>query len=418
MRPVARRVSFALTFAIFTWQPAVAQVNPANETVADRARPEFDAAGVPFGAFRMFPRVGLGLEHDSNIFADGQTPISDLIYVVSPELQLESNWSTHALDLGANADIARFNDFDGENHVDFRVWMNGRLDINRSSFLRATLRHASLHEGRDSADDRRGLEPTPFDVDSVALSYEMRPGSKRLHARFEGEYDGFDFHDVPGSEGTINNDDRDRQQLRGTMRVGFDALPTNSLYLTASLETTDYDSQFDNDGFERSSRGYEVAVGTALDYSGVTFGEVFVGYLSRAYDDPRYQRIAGFAFGADLAWNVSGLTTVTLSGSRTIEPTTIVNAAGIQATRFRLGVDHELLRNLILSLSWATANEDFRGIDRTDDIETAEFSARYLMNRRAELALGFNHRSRQSTPDDDDLAFSRDIVSLTLEVRL
>jgi hypothetical protein len=400
-------------------QLALSQEIARNETVADRARPELDPIGVPVGGFRLFPQLGLTVGHNDNIFASGIFQVSDVIYVASPELRLRSDWGNHALNLGATADIVSFVDFENEDHNNYRVWLDGRLDINRSSFLRTEAEHLVDHEGRDSADDARGLERTRFVVDSIAVSYRLRPGVRKLNALFEGEYANVDFDDVLGLQGPINNDDRDRTRLRGTVRVGYDALPNNSLFFQASVRSTEYDFQFDDAGFERSSNGYEVAVGTALDYSGVTFGEVFVGYLSLTYDDPRYAKIDGFSFGAEVAWNLSGLTTVTIGGSRTVEPTTLVDAAGILATRYRIGVDHEVLRNLILSLSWSTTNDDFRGIDRVDDIDNMEFRARFLMNRRVEIVLGFDRRDRDTSPDPlDGFSFSRDIYSLTVQVHL
>ncbi len=408
-----------LSIGLLTWRPVWSQDIVRNETVANRARPELDPSGVPMGGFRLYPQLAITLEHNNNIFADGLAVLSDVIYVVSPEFEFRSDWNNHAVDLGAAADISRFTDFEGEDHSDLDVWANGRLDISRSAFLAGSFEHLTRHEGRDSADDVRGEERTRFDVDSIAVSYQLRPGVRKFRAFLEAEVANLDFYDVLGAEGTINNDDRDRRQVSGTMRIGYDALPTNSFFFQASAESTEYDSQFDDAGFERSSNGYEFAVGSTLDYSGVTFGEVFVGYRSRSYDDQRYEKIDGLSFGAEVAWNLSRLTTVTISGSRTVEATTIVDAAGIQATKFRLGVQHELLRNLILSLAWTTSQDDYRGIDRKDDNDVIAFGARYLMNRRVELVLGYAHRRRDTTPDTiDGFAFSRDVYTATIEVHL
>jgi hypothetical protein len=419
MKTIIKCTLVLLTTHILAGQSALSQELARNETVADRARPELDANGVPLGGFRFFPQLGLTVGHNDNIFADGLSSASDVIYVASPEVQLQSDWNNHALDLGIAADVLKFVDFGSEDHTNFRAWLDGRFDINRSSFLRTEAEHAVRHEGRDSADDVRGFERTKYEVDSVAVSYQLRPRVRKLNARFAGEYFKFDFDDVLGPEGPVNNDDRDRDRLIGTMRLGYDVLPNNSLFFQVEAQSTKYDFQFDDAGFERSSNGYEIAVGTALDYSGVTFGEIFVGYLSHAYDDPRYADIDDFSFGAEVAWNVSGLTTVTLGGSRTVEPTTLVPAAGVLSTRFRIGVDHELFRNLILSLSWSNVNDDFRGVDRVDKVDSAEFGARYLMNRNVQITFGFDHTNRDTTPDAlDGFSFSRNIFSLTVEVYL
>lgn len=400
-------------------QFALSQEVARNETVADRDRPELDPSGVSLGGFQLFPQLGLTVGQNDNIFADGLTRRDDVIYVTAPEIRLESDWGTHALDLGVAAEDFRYVDFSTEDHTNFRAWVDGQLDISRSSVLRAGAEHAVRHEGRDSADDVRGLERTRFTVDSVETRYGLRPGVRKFNAGFGVDYLRHDYDNVLGFDGPINNDDRDRKRIRATMRMGYDALPNNSLFFQTSVQSTEYDFQFDDAGFERSSNGYEFAVGTTLDYSGITFGEIFVGYLSHTYDDPRYADIDDFSFGAEVAWNISGLSTLTFGASRTVEPTTVTPAAGVLATMYRIGVDHELLRNLILSLAWSSVNDDFRGIERVDKVENAEFRARYLMNRRVEMVFGFNHTNRDTTPDNfDGFSFSRNIFSLTVEVHL
>jgi hypothetical protein len=409
----------ALTALAASWQSAQAQETARNETVTSRARPELDANGVPLGGFRLFPQLGFTIGHNSNIFADDAIDADDIIYVASPRVELQSNWGRHSLVAGGAAELVRFSDFGNEDHTNSDAWLNGRIDISRASLLRVDAEHAVRHEGRDSANDVRGQERTRFTVDSMTLGYELRPGLSKFSGLIRGEYDRFDFDDVTGPDGPINNDDRDRTRLRGTARLGFDALPNNLLFLQASVEDTQFSDQFDDFGFERSSRGHEVVFGTTLDYSGVTFGELFVGYLSFEFDDARYAAVDGVSFGAEVAWNLTGLTTVTLGGRRTVEPTTLVGASGVLATRYGINVDHELLRNLILGVSWTTLNDDFRGIDRVDEIDTTQFSARYLMNRRVEVTFDFDYTNRKTSPDVlDGFSFSRNIFSLTVEVHL
>ena len=58
--------------------------------------------------------------------------------------------------------------------------------------------------------------------------------------------------------------------------------------------------------------------------------------------------------------------------------------------------------------------EDFDGIDREDNIDTIDFSATYLMNRRARLELAYSHRDRDSDPDTPaGFRYSRGLISLS-----
>ena len=138
-------------------------------------------------------------------------------------------------------------------------------------------------------------------------------------------------------------------------------------------------------------------LGIALDRSGIVYGDFFAGYRTQEFDDARFEDVDGPTFGTDLTWNVTALTTLTALAERVLEDTTIVGVSGIESTRFRLGSDHELRRNLILSLAIETEEEDFQGVDETDDIRGVSFTMRYLMNRRLHLFGGYRTERRSST---------------------
>ena len=278
---------------ILVGQTAVGQEMARNETVANRARPELDALGIHLGGFLLFPELAVSGMRNSNIYADDVDEISDSIYVLSPRVNLKSNWNNHALNFGVDADIYEYRDYSTEDREDYSVWGEGRLDTGRSRFFLGEVSHRRLHEDRGSPDDVRGIEPTAYDRDEIAISYQAPRGQRRLYTQFFGEHRILDFEDTPGATGIINNDDRDRRKMSGTARLGYGLQSTYAVFLQGSAHSVEYDSQFDDSGFERSSTGYEVALGTTLDFSGETFGDIFVGYLSETYDDARFDRIDG-----------------------------------------------------------------------------------------------------------------------------
>ena len=405
--------------SLFVSRTSAGQEVARNETVMNRARPELDALGVRLGAFQLFPEVAVGAGHSDNIYADDVDIISDWIYAVSPVLELRSNWNNHAFSLGADADIFRYKEFDSEDREDYSIWSEVQLDTGRSNFFLGEVSHRRLHEDRASPDDVRGLEPTAYDLDRAAISFEAPHGAQRFHTIVTGEVQRRDFKDTPGAAGNINNDDRDREEISGTARFGYGFHPAYSIFLQGSAHSTDYELQFDDRGFERSSTGYEVAIGTTLDFSGETFGDLFFGYLSETYDDPRFDTIDGPSFGAEIFWNVSGLTTLGISGRREVEPTTTADTAGRDVVRVGVSIDHELLRNMILGLSWDTANEDFWGIDREDRVQSARFSARYMMNRRMGLEFTYRYLRRDTEPlTAGGIEFSRNVFGLSVKGQL
>jgi len=411
--PWLLQAAAALLICVTVSGAAMAQKLERENTVADRARPGLDADGIPLGGFRLFPEVGLGVFHKDNIFATKELEQSDWATVLQPELTLVSESSRHRAAIGARGDIARYNDFDNEDYDDFDIYAKGGFDIGNGR-LEAELRHSDQHEDRTSVDDARGVEPTRFTVDEIDGAYTWKPG--RWITRVDGGYREFEFDDTATLTTPINNSDRDRSVGEIGFRLGREMSPAYALYGEVRGKQIEYDQQFDNDGFERSSDGFRAVAGALLDFSGQTFGEVFVGYMNQEYDDPRFGEQDGPTFGGKITWNITRLTTLIFSGDRRIDSTTIVGAAGIDTTEFGFQADHELLRSLVLSLDITLANEDFNGIDRDDDLTRIMVGGKYFMNRYLNLEFGYIYRDRDTSPKNSggrDFEVSQILVLLT-----
>jgi hypothetical protein len=389
------RACCVLLICITVSGEGMAQQLERENTVADRARPGLDADGMPLGGFRLFPAVGLGLVHNDNVFATKEMQQSDTAALLQPELRLTSESSRHRAAIGAEADFARYSDFDGEDYDDFDIYAEGGLEIGNGR-LEAELRHSDKHEERTSADDARGIEPTEFTLDKIAGSYTWKPG--RWIAKVDGGYRKFEFDDTATLTAPISNADRDRNASELGLRLAREMSPNYALYAEVKAKQIEYDQKFDRNGFERSSDGFSAVVGALLDFSGQTFGEVFAGYLRQDYDDARFGTADGPTFGGKVTWNVTGLTTLIFSGRRGIDSTTIVGASGIETTEFGFRADHELLRSLVLNLELSLGNEDFEGIDRDDDVKSLLLGGKYFMNRYLNLEFGYLYRDRDTSP--------------------
>jgi hypothetical protein len=368
-----------------------------GETVTERARPNLDARGVQIGVFQLFPAVGIDFLYDDNIFADNNIEFDDQITVITPELIFAADWSRAQLELGTDFAIGRYADFDTEDYEDWRVWGDLDVDLGRGQ-LAAEVRHNDFHEQRTSADDSRGIRPTQYTSDFLQLGYRNRIG--HLGIRAELSRRALNFDDTTTLDGPESNRDRDRERDELRIRMGYSRAQKFQPFVETGFTEINFDQKFDNDGFQRSSNGYDIVGGTEIDISGTTFGEIFIGYIQRDFDDERYLRVDGPIFGGEFTWNISGLTTLQLSASRLINTTTIVGAAGITNTGFGLELDHELLRDLILSFDLSVNNEDFEGIDRSDDIFGMGLEGVYLMNRYLQFRFGINYLNRDTSPVD------------------
>lgn len=409
-------VVFPLLLIEIAYGGALAQELPWHETVTTRKRPEVDALGINTGAYRIYPAVGLELVHDDNIFAVNTDEISDLITHIKPRVDLESDWTRNALNLTVNADIAQYKDTSSENYEDYLLGIDGRLDIQKGGYLKGKTGYARKHVDRNSPNDINGIEPTVYNVSSLSVAYQHNPG--RISLRLGSELDRRDYNDVATLSGTKNNDDQDRDELVAVARIGYEMWAQSSVFFRVRYKNVTYDQQFDDNGLQRSSDGNVVEIGIDLPFTGVLFGEIFVGHVTRHYDDSLLDSINLSAGGGALTWQPTRLTTVNVSISQDVSESIVGTSSGIFTTEGKLLVDHELLRNLLLSASLTTSTDDFIGIEREDDYTGFSVGARYLMNRYLHVSLGYVVEDRDSNTPGGANSYSDNALQLAIKGQL
>jgi len=152
----------------------------------------------------------------------------------------------------------------------------------------------------------------------------------------------------------------------------------------------------------------------------VLAGEVYVGYLGQYYRDNQFNDINAMNAGGALTWNATTLTTVNARVARIIQETTTTGASGVLRTTGSLGVDHELLRTLILSGVFTVTNDDYDGVNRRDYYYIGTVGARYLVNRYVYADLSYRHAYRDSSGSADvrDNNYEQNLVRFGLTGQL
>lgn len=386
-----------------------------KQGIADRPRPQYDAVGIRAGGFIIYPDLTFVQMYDDNIFSQESNTTSDFIAIVSPQIQAKSNWSRHELDFSARGDIGRYFDKGSENYEDVLLESLGRYDISRDSNIFGGVSYASRHEDRGSPDDVQGINPTIFETLTPQIGFFQKLG--RFKVRLVGDLHRFDFRDVASSTGLIlNNDDRDRNEYSASGAVAYEIVPAYDAFVRFTYSKINYLSSVDDFGIDRDSHGYEFVAGTAVDITGVIFGNVFVGYRKQKYDDVVLSDISGPGYGADITWNVTGLTTLKFLISRGIEETTLAGGSGLFATRIGGSVDHELLRNLVLNANGSIQFNNYEGINRDDTIYRAAASGRYFLNRNLYVSLAYEFLKRESSTIGQNFTVNTFLIRLETQL--
>jgi hypothetical protein len=272
-----------------------------------------------------------------------------------------------------------------------------------------------LHQFRGSSDETGEIEPTEYDILTGGGSIRHELG--RINLLASGEINVTDYDDnVTGLGVAINGDDRDRDKVLWSGRVGYEIMPGYEAFVRGTYNTVDYDDAVDDAGIDRDSHGYEVVSGLSVDFGGLIFGDFYGGYLSQNIDDPSLNNVKGLTYGAGLTWNPTGLTTVRLDIDRYLRETSLTGAAANKRTDFDLTVDHELLRNLLLQAETRLSQSHFKGLNRDDDLVVISAHANYLMNRRMNLFLGYSFEKEMSDVNTQD--YERNIIRIRFTLKI
>jgi hypothetical protein len=371
-------------------------------SVRDRDRPEYDAPGRRLGTFNLNASLDLAVTSTDNLFAapDGSpSDVDDIIYTVAPTARLESDWSRHMVAIEGGATFRSHADFSNEDADEHYVRGQGRLDIGEATELRGSVRAGHYVSPRTDPDSPFVGDPVEYDrVDTgVGISHQFA----RFRVSADATRNEFDY------DGAQNFRDNEETALRG--RVDAEISPRLGLMLSASTDEREYEN---SPAFDSEGQAY--LVGVTLD-GDLIRGEIAVGGFEREYTGIA-ETFDGVAVSGRLEWYVTQLTTVTLDARRDADDQ-IGATSGLPYVTQEYGarVDHELLRNVILTGAVRMGDRDYETIAREDEYFEAEIGADYMLNRNAVARFRYEYDEVDS-PAYRDYEANRFTLGLTLRL--
>ena len=380
------------------------------ESVLEHPRPDYDPVPMQIGSFEIFPTLELGETYDNNIFVENNSRSEDAVGTIRPIVNVFSNWGRHALAVTTFGDINYYSQHADEDYKNAVLDVTGRYDIEAETWVNGRGGYQRLAESRTSPDAVNGSEPTTFGVGKAGLTFYRGPGLLNMNADYD--YKRFDYDDTPSSLGPIDQSIRDRDEHVMGGKLAYELSGNVKPYVRGAYNIRNYDSNPAHD-----SSGFDAVAGVAMDLGGITSLDLFGGWMEQYYDDfPGKKKVSTPKLGGRLDWNVTGLTSVALEADRTIEETTLENFNSFVQTGGSVTVTHELLRNVLLEGNVAYSHSDFRGnADREDDLVSAGFGGRYLINRSLYTDLFYSWDRRYSTNDPSE--YTRNMITMRVGVR-
>lgn len=399
-----------------------AQEIPAEVGVADRTRPAFEARGFKVGSLLILPTVTGRLEYDDNVLASATGKRGDRIYYVEPEVRIRSNLARHAFDVKAYYHRSFHAKLDTEDASEYGVTGRGVIDVARRTRIRLSGSAERSAENRGSLASFSGSRTrVKYDRYAGSLGLEQEVGDFVLLGR--GEYRRISYMDTTDPLGNpIDLSFRNLKIRTATGQVTYRLRSGTSAFVRVQGERRTYDLRPGDPGFDpftqtdRSAKGLRAEAGIGVELTSLVYGNVRLGYLRQDYADPKLRDVNGLSYGADILWNMSSLTTFKLTAERRVDETSSQTTAGNLRSEFKAGVDHELLRNLILSAEGRYARINPAGLSPRSREYEAKIGARYLMpNRYMELRAGYSFEKRSS--DNAAIRFNSNLVFVALTLK-
>jgi len=387
---------------------------PQGAGVLDRARPEYDAAGLPLSDFILYPTFAAGPTSDDNIFRSAGATASDVFWTLSPRLDLRSQWSRDVLQLYSQMDDYEYDRHGTESRTNWVVGGAGELGVASGTVLDANASYFGTHESRGSPDIAvSALSPTAYTALHTDASIVNQPGPLGLSAGVSYDRRLYDPTKLIGG-GLVDNADRNSNVVDMFGKVSYELVPGSSIFARGSYNWRDFDLQFDRNHLDRSSDGYRLDTGLQMMLSPLIKGTMFVGYLQQNFKAPLHS-VSGIDFGSQIDWFVTELVTVHLNTTRLLTDTTIAGASSEDQRDIRGSVEYELRRNWIVQANVGYENDIFRGTSRDDHITTLGVGAKYLIDPRVSVYAQYDHSGRDSTVSGTNFADNLFTAGITLQ---
>ncbi len=306
---------------------AQAQEIPPDVGVADRGRPAFDALGLRAGSLMIYPSVTGRAEYDDNVLASSAGKRGDRIFYIEPEVRLRSDFSRHAFDVKAYYRRSVHAKLDTEDASEYGVNGRGVIDVTRRTRIRVAGSSEREAENRSNLGSFSGSRNrVKFDRHTGSAGIEQEVGDLILLGK--GEVRRIKYLDTVDLLGApIDLSFRNLKVRTGTGQLTYRLRSGTSAFVRVQTEKRTYDLRPGDVGFDpitqtdRSSNGLRAEGGLGLELTSLIYGNIRLGYLKQNYADPLLKDVSGLSYGADILWNVTPLTSFTLTAERAVDET-------------------------------------------------------------------------------------------------
>ena len=396
---------------------------PDERTPSAREAENYEARGVRIGSFLLFPALELDEALNDNVFAvsAGSGPTASFLQIIKPSAELRSNWSNHMLNLTARGNIGFYTAAPAQNYQDVSIGADGRFDIQRNWNTYGGMWFNRRHEDPGTPNTVTGpSNVTIYNQLTGTAGYYQK--INRLSGRGEFTADNYNYFDngLGVAQGVVPNSDRNRTELRESLRLGYEFINGYEFWVRGSLNQRMYMTAVDASGFARNSSGWDMVGGITIDLGGLTTAEAFAGYLQQNYVNPGTPPVQGPQFGLLAYWSPLRELWFKPYVRRTVNEAAFVGDSGYLNTAMGLNASYNVLPNVRLSALADYSIADYQSFSTTnaryDQYITLGASALYLP--MPEFFVGPSYQYVYRSSSQPGLGYSQNLIMIRLGARL
>lgn len=390
---LASRLVLPVVCALFPGQAFAQAIEPAPLTPIDLFLPE-NSQGVRVApSLILQSTIEASIAHDTNIYNRELNPRADTIAVVRPTLHLGTDWSRHALEVEAGAEVQRYFETSSENSEQWNLKGKVRFDLGQRLTLNAGAGLARKVEPRGSVGDIFGTD-RPVRLMEKYANFEIARTGGRLELIAGGSITKFSFAEASLNGAPIDLGFRDVVVRQAHVRTNFALSPRIGVFADLSGNQIDYSRDI---GAPRNSNGFGVLGGIHYQISALVDVEAAVGLISQSFEDPLVPRTNGLNFALSASWTPTSRWKLVAGGHRTVDPSPALGVPAIVRSDLSLTAQYAVSDKILFEAGGAFVREDFRGFPRSDDQFLANVAVHYRLTDRLMASAKAGHRQRSSS---------------------
>jgi hypothetical protein len=383
-----------------------------------------EGLGIDLGSFRLFPTLEMAAGYDSNVFAQGPAiaPTSSATLVVSPKLDLRSEWLNHEIHFLAGGTLGYYSNAPTQNYQNFTLQMDGKVDIYTDFYATGSIAYKRATEALGTPNVSFAQQPTIADSIPVEVSLYQRFNRVFYQATARGtKYSFQDFSTI--TAGGLPAASRDRWEYEEIFKLGYEIGDDLAIYVAPGLNQRRYDDKTNTAGQQRDSNGQTIDFGATWTPTLTTSLDGFVGYQTQSFLTPGLSSTSAYRYGLKGTWNGYAPLLVRPSVTRSINETALSSFKNYVSTVIAADFEYLVYTGWTLTggLSYTTADyavadgvTSANAIPRTDTFITGTLGFLYSVRPQIQIGPSYSYTTSSTTDPVNGSMFNRQLFSIRL----